>query len=41
MRRPVAEWTDGNQIDFYHQEPQVTNAVALAVSHVRATLAAD
>ena len=41
MTRPVAEWTDGNQIEFYDQEPQVTKAVALAVSHIRATLKAD
>jgi fermentation-respiration switch protein FrsA (DUF1100 family) len=32
------EWTEGSQIDFYDQESQVTNAVALAVSHFRNTL---
>jgi fermentation-respiration switch protein FrsA (DUF1100 family) len=35
------EWMEGNQIDFYDQEAQVTGAVALAVPHFRATLAAD
>ena len=32
------EWTVGSQIDFYDQESQVTNAVALAASHFRNTL---
>jgi uncharacterized protein len=35
------EWTEGNQIDFYDQEDQVTNAVSLAVSHFRGTLGVD
>jgi fermentation-respiration switch protein FrsA (DUF1100 family) len=32
------EWTEGTQIDFYDQEPYVTNAVAIAAPHFRATL---
>ena len=32
------EWAAGNQIDFYDQGTQVTNAVALAVRHFRSTL---
>ena len=32
------EWTEGSQIDFYDQQSQVTNAVALAASHFRNTL---
>jgi uncharacterized protein len=35
------EWTEGSQIDFYDQEPHVTNAVAIAAPHFRATLGAD
>jgi len=35
------EWTQGSQIDFYDQEQQVTEAVALAVSHFRTTLGAQ
>jgi fermentation-respiration switch protein FrsA (DUF1100 family) len=35
------EWTDGSQIDFYDQEPQVNRAVALAVPHFHATLGDD
>jgi uncharacterized protein len=34
-------WTEGSQIDFYDQENQVTDAVALAVSHFRSTLGVD
>ena len=32
------EWSEGSQIDFYDQEPQVTTALELAVRHFRATL---
>ena len=35
------EWIDGNQIDFYDQADQVSNAVSLAVSHFRSTLGVD
>ena len=35
------EWTEGSQIDFYDQEPQVTKAVAIAAPHFRATLGQD
>ena len=39
--RKQMEWTKGNQIDFYDQKEQVTNAVSLAVSHFRSTLGVD
>jgi hypothetical protein len=32
------EWKEWSQIDFYDQDTQVNNAVALAVSHFRRTL---
>jgi uncharacterized protein len=35
------EWTEGTQIDFYDQEPYVTNAVAIAAPHFRQTLGSD
>jgi uncharacterized protein len=35
------EWTEGSQIDFYDQAPQVNRAVALAVPHFHATLGDD
>ena len=35
------EWTEGNQIDFYDQETQVTRAVALMAPHFHATLGVD
>ena len=35
------EWTEGNQIDFYDQDKQVSEAVSLAVSHFRSTLGID
>lgn len=35
------KWTEGSQIDFYDQERQVTEAVALAASHFRTTLGVD
>jgi uncharacterized protein len=35
------KWTEGSQIDYYDQERQVTEAVALAASHFRTTLGVD
>jgi hypothetical protein len=35
------EWSEGSQIDFYDQPKQVTQAVALADRHFRATLDGD
>jgi fermentation-respiration switch protein FrsA (DUF1100 family) len=32
------EWTEGNQIDFYDQEPLVSGAISAAVPHFKATL---
>jgi uncharacterized protein len=35
------EWTEGSQIDFYDQEPQVIKATAIAARYFRATLGSD
>jgi uncharacterized protein len=35
------EWSEGSQIDFYDQEPQVMKATAIAAQHVRATLGSN
>ena len=35
------EWTEGSQIDFYDQEPQVIKAAAIASQHFRATLGSN
>jgi uncharacterized protein len=32
------EWAEGNQIDFYDQEAQVSRSVAIAAAHFKATL---